>query len=126
MPTFPPPPLSFRTADFPQYGWEAGISDSAFARVARVKATGMPRALPLLLLSIFALFAENASLAQGDETKIIALENLWNQIQINRQVGACCARLHLQLQHNETKRCSATLSSLNPSVTKPHNKKEGT
>ena len=30
MPTFPPSPLSFRTAGFPQYGWKAGISDSAF------------------------------------------------------------------------------------------------
>jgi hypothetical protein len=44
MPTFPPPPLSFRTAGFPQYGWKAGISDSAFTRVARVKpAPGIPR-----------------------------------------------------------------------------------
>jgi hypothetical protein len=30
MPTFPPSPLSFRTAGFPQYGWKAGMSDSAF------------------------------------------------------------------------------------------------
>ena len=30
MPTFPLSPLSFRTAGFPQYGWKAGISDSAF------------------------------------------------------------------------------------------------
>jgi hypothetical protein len=30
MPTFPPSPLSFRTAGFPQYGWKAGTSDSAF------------------------------------------------------------------------------------------------
>ena len=29
MPTIPSP-LSFRTAGFPQYGWKAGISDSAF------------------------------------------------------------------------------------------------
>ncbi len=27
MPTFPPSPLSFRTAGFPQYGWKAGMSD---------------------------------------------------------------------------------------------------
>src|SRR5580692_5631304 len=30
MPTFPLSPLSFRTAGFPQYGWKAGMSDSAF------------------------------------------------------------------------------------------------
>lgn len=48
----------------------------------------MRRALPLLLLSIFALSARNASPAQGDETKIIAFENLWNQIQINHDADA--------------------------------------
>src|ERR1700723_1731850 len=43
MPTFPPPPLSFRTAGFPQYGWKVGFSGSAFPRVAQVKpAPGMP------------------------------------------------------------------------------------
>ena len=43
MPTFPPPPLSFRTTGFPQYGWKVGISGSAFSRVAQVKpAPGMP------------------------------------------------------------------------------------
>jgi hypothetical protein len=30
MPTFPSPPLKFRTAGFPQYGFKAGISDKAF------------------------------------------------------------------------------------------------
>jgi len=30
MPTFPSPPLKFRTAGFPQYGFKAGISDEAF------------------------------------------------------------------------------------------------
>ena len=43
MPTFPPPPLSFRTAVFPQYGWKVGLSSSAFPHVAQVKPTpGMP------------------------------------------------------------------------------------
>jgi hypothetical protein len=43
MPTFPPPPLSFRAAGFPQYGWKVGLSGSAFPRVAQVKpAPGMP------------------------------------------------------------------------------------
>ena len=42
MPTFPSPPLSFRTAGFPQYGWKVGLSGSAFPRVAQVKpAPGM-------------------------------------------------------------------------------------
>ena len=30
MPTFPLPPLKFRTAGFPQYGFKAGLSDEAF------------------------------------------------------------------------------------------------
>jgi hypothetical protein len=43
MPTFPPPPLSFRTAGFPQFGWKVSLSGSAFPHVAQVKpAPGMP------------------------------------------------------------------------------------
>jgi Protein of unknown function (DUF4238) len=43
MPTFPPPPPSFRTAGFPQYGWKVGLSGSAFPHVAQVKpAPGIP------------------------------------------------------------------------------------
>jgi hypothetical protein len=30
MPTFPLPPLKFRTAGFPWYGFKAGLSDAAF------------------------------------------------------------------------------------------------
>ncbi len=32
MPTFPSPPLKFRTAGFPQYGFKAGILDKAFPK----------------------------------------------------------------------------------------------
>ena len=43
MPTFPPPPLSFRTVRFPQYGWKVGLSGSAFPHVTQVKpAPGIP------------------------------------------------------------------------------------
>ena len=43
MPTSPPPPLSFRTSGFPQYGWKAGLSDGAFPDRCPVKpAPGMP------------------------------------------------------------------------------------
>jgi len=43
MPTSPPPPLSFRTAGFPQYGWKVGLSGSAFPHAAQVKpAPSMP------------------------------------------------------------------------------------
>jgi hypothetical protein len=31
MPTFPSPPLKFRTAGLPRYGFKAGISDEAFS-----------------------------------------------------------------------------------------------
>ena len=48
----------------------------------------MRHALPVLLLLLSLPFAQNFSSAQGDETKIIALENLWNQIQINHDADA--------------------------------------
>ena len=51
MPTFPLSPLSFRTAGFPQYGWKAGISDSAFPEHPSLKpAPGIRRCTPGLLL----------------------------------------------------------------------------
>jgi hypothetical protein len=37
MPTFPRPPLRFRTVGFPQYGSKAGLSDRAFPDRASVK-----------------------------------------------------------------------------------------
>src|SRR4029077_10108839 len=37
MPTFPRSSLSFRTAGFPQYGWEAGLSNGAFLYVAQLQ-----------------------------------------------------------------------------------------
>ena len=56
MPTFPPPPLSFRTAGFPQYGWKVGLSDRAFPRVAQVKpAPSIPHATSRLAPALRAL-----------------------------------------------------------------------
>jgi len=46
------------------------------------------RSLILLLALAFIAFSQNISMAQGDETKIIALENLWNQVQINHDADA--------------------------------------
>jgi ketosteroid isomerase-like protein len=45
---------------------------------------------PLILLLALASFpiTQEISMAQGDETKIIALENLWNQMQINHDADA--------------------------------------
>jgi hypothetical protein len=43
----------------------------------------------ILLVALFSLpFAPDISRAQGDQTKIIALENLWNQMQINHEADA--------------------------------------
>ena len=43
MPTSPPPPLKFRTAGFPQYGFKASLSDPACPARREVKpAPGMP------------------------------------------------------------------------------------
>jgi ketosteroid isomerase-like protein len=48
----------------------------------------MRRAFTLLLVFFSPAFAQSISRAQGDETKIIALENLWNQVQINHDADA--------------------------------------
>lgn len=53
----------------------------------------MRNVFPLLLALIFLSFAQSVSRAQGDETKIIALENLWNQIQINHDADAMAEML---------------------------------
>ncbi len=43
----------------------------------------------ILLLALSSLpRAQNSSKVEGDETKIIALENLWNQIQLNHDADA--------------------------------------
>ena len=39
MPTFPLPPLKFRTVGFPQYGFKAGISKGTFLTGIRIKPT---------------------------------------------------------------------------------------
>ncbi len=46
------------------------------------------RPLILLLALVSVPFLQDISMAQGDETKIIALENLWNQMQINHDADA--------------------------------------
>ena len=46
MPTFPPPPLKFRTVSFPQYGFKASLSDPACPGRREVKpAPGIPSGL---------------------------------------------------------------------------------
>jgi hypothetical protein len=51
-------------------------------------ADAMRRALPLLLAFSCLSFAQSISRAQGDETKIIALENVCNQMQLNYDAEA--------------------------------------
>jgi len=48
----------------------------------------MRRAFTVLLVLSSLAFAQSISRAQGDETKIIALENLWNQMQLNHDADA--------------------------------------
>jgi ketosteroid isomerase-like protein len=48
----------------------------------------MFRRLSLLLVLCWWTVPQNISKAQGDETKIIALENLWNQMQLNHDANA--------------------------------------
>ena len=56
MPTFPSPPLKFRTVGFPQYGFEASMSDSAFLQAYNLKPAPGIRLLPRSLLLPFARF----------------------------------------------------------------------
>jgi ketosteroid isomerase-like protein len=48
----------------------------------------MRRAFSVLLVLSSLVFEQSMARAQGDETKIIALENLWNQMQINHDADA--------------------------------------
>jgi ketosteroid isomerase-like protein len=48
----------------------------------------MRRGFPLLVILASLALAQGVSRAQGDETKIIALENLWNQMQLNHDADA--------------------------------------
>lgn len=68
MPTFPPPPLSFRTVGFPQYGWKAGLSGGACPVGTSVKpAPGIPvmtSGLPPPF--VFAVAAGNSTLCVVD------------------------------------------------------------
>jgi ketosteroid isomerase-like protein len=48
----------------------------------------MRRAFLFLLVLSFLAFTQSMARAQGDETKIIALENLWNQMQLNHDADA--------------------------------------
>ena len=52
------------------------------------KELSMRRALPVLLVLCCLPYAQAVSRAQGDETKIIALENLWNQMQLQHDADA--------------------------------------
>ncbi len=54
MPTSPSPPLKFRTAGFPRYGFKASISDRAFLNSCSVKPAP---SIPSLLLSLPPSFA---------------------------------------------------------------------
>ena len=56
MPTFPSPPLKFRTAGFPQYGFKASMSDRAFPQARNLKPAPGIRSLPRSLLLPFARF----------------------------------------------------------------------
>ena len=48
----------------------------------------MSRTVILFLALVSLPFSQSSSMAQGDETKIIAFENLWNQMQINHDADA--------------------------------------
>ena len=61
MPTFPSPPLKFRTAGFPRYGFKASMSDRAFLPVRFLKPAPGIRLRPCSLLLSFARFFHRRS-----------------------------------------------------------------
>src|SRR5919109_501136 len=61
MPTFPSPPLKFRTAGFPRYGFKASMSDRAFLQVNPLKPAPGMRSLTRSLLPPFARFHPRGS-----------------------------------------------------------------
>jgi len=66
MPTFPLPPLKFRTAGFPRYGFKAGISDAAFPTkwfACALRALCCHR-LPLLCVRVSALISTSVRAVQ--------------------------------------------------------------
>jgi hypothetical protein len=56
----------------------------------------MARILILIvgLLVCCTAFAQHPATSEGDETKIIALENLWNQTPMNHEADAMSRMLH--------------------------------
>jgi ketosteroid isomerase-like protein len=48
----------------------------------------MQRAILFLVVIASLVFTQRVASGQGDETKIIALENLWNQMQLNHDADA--------------------------------------
>jgi hypothetical protein len=68
MPTFPSSSLKFRTVGFPQYGFKASMSDSAFLPVCNLKPAPGIRSLPRSLLLPFARFYAGGSLGSVSKT----------------------------------------------------------
>lgn len=54
----------------------------------------MSRIIVLLLLFSWNLFAQQPSASQGDEERIIGLENIWNQAQMKHDATAMGSMLH--------------------------------
>jgi ketosteroid isomerase-like protein len=54
----------------------------------------MSRLLIFGLLVCWAVFAQHPATSEGDETRIIALENIWNQTQRNHDAEAMGKMLH--------------------------------
>jgi hypothetical protein len=73
MPTSPSPPLKFRTAGFPQYGFKASMSDRAFLQARFLKPAPGIRSLPRSLLLPFARFHPRRNLGSVSKTVEVAV-----------------------------------------------------
>jgi hypothetical protein len=74
------------------------------------------------LLVCCTAFAQHPTTSEGDETKIIALENLWNQTQMNHEVDAMSKMLHPDFVFTDYEGTVMLKSAFLASIRDPNNK----
>src|SRR5215475_4135902 len=89
MPTFPSPPLKFRTAGFPQYGFKVGLSKGAFpaggVQLSRPSGLHPSLVIPAFNLDISALCRSSCALEHRHSSSLAALPQ-----GSSLRFGLCC------------------------------------
>ena len=95
MPTFPSPPLKFRTVGLPQYGFKAGLSDGAFLQSDAVKpAPRHPHVSPQFAATLRALRGPRFSRSTPGEPDSVAHRHASDPVALPQgpslRSGLCC------------------------------------